>query len=156
MRRFTFLLALLLALSPLTAADASVRNCNVTLVNQQVCRDAGNTVLFYDAPTAALIDLRSAIVEGNNYQDEIICASTRQFEPLLNSQPSKVLNAAGASQDGCTAGQVTANPQTDTEFADAVIDAYLRNLVIAWKHSQAVEQQDPSMIPTPDTGGGAP
>lgn len=148
---------ILAALVLLLAAPvyASSRSCNVTLVNQGVCRDSGNLVLFYDAPGSAFADLRDAILEEYNYQGEVVCAPSRQYQPLLNGQPSKVLSAAGQAQDGCpTVGQPTPNPQGTAEFADAVIDLELRNRVIAWKHNAAQDAaNDPTTIATPDVGG---
>lgn len=147
------LLALAIALLVPLAADAANRSCNLTLVNQQVCRESTNFVLFYDAPVVSFADLRDAILDEYNYQTEIVCASTRQFEPLLNGQNSKILTAAGAATDTCSVGTVTANSQGTAEYADAVIDYELRNRVIAWKFASAQEAaNDPSTIPTPDTG----
>lgn len=157
MRRFTLTLtAALVALLALPAL-AGNRSCNTTLVSQNVCRSSTNFVLFYDAPAAAFADLRDAILDQYNYQDEVVCASTRQFEPLLNGQPSSILTAAGASTDSCSVGQPTANPQGTAEYADAVIDYELRNRVIAWKHAAAqAAADDIQSIETPDVGGGNP
>jgi hypothetical protein len=154
MKRLALIALTLVILVP-TVADASSRSCNTTLVSQNVCRDSTNLVLFYDAPASAFADLRDAILEGENYQDEVVCAPTRQYDPLLNGQASKVLNAAGQAEDSCpTVGQPVANPQGTAEFADAAIDRYLRNLVIAWKHNSAQEAaNDPTSIETPDGGG---
>jgi hypothetical protein len=122
-------------------------------VGQGICRQSTNFVLFYDAPASAFADLRDAILAEYNYQDEVVCASTRQFEPLLNGQPSKLLSAAGASADSCSVGSVVSNPQGTAEFADAAIDFENRNRVIQWKHNTAIEEAgDPTTIPTPDVG----
>lgn len=147
------LIIVLLALLIAAPALASNRNCTSALVTGGLCRDVGNWLIYYDAPTAALADLRDAILDEYNYQTEIICASSRQFEPLLNGQSSKILNAAGATTDSCTVGQVTANPQGTTDYADAVIDYEMRNRVIQWKINEAQEvANDPTTIETPDTG----
>jgi hypothetical protein len=152
MRRLTLLLLGLLLALP-CAAFAGNRSCNTTLVGQSVCRSSTNLVLFYDAPGSAFADLRDAIAAEYNYQDEVVCASSRQFEPLLNGQSSSVLSAAGAATDSCSVGSVVANPQGSGEFADAVIDMELRNRVIQWKHNTAVEEAaDPTAIETPDVG----
>ena len=152
MRRLTLLLLGLLLSLP-CAAFAGNRSCNTTLVGQSVCRSSTHFVLFYDAPATAFADLRDAILAEYNYQGEVVCASTRQFEPLLNGQPSKILTAAGAVTDSCSVGQVAPNPQGTAEFADAAIDYELRNRVIAWKHAQAqAAAADPTEIPTPDVG----
>lgn len=136
-------------------ADASSRSCNTTLVNQQICRSTDHLVLFYDAPGAAFADLRDAILEEYSYSDMLVCTTARQFEALLNGQPSKVVSSAGQAQGDCTTvGAVAPNPQGTAEFADAVIDLELRNRVIAWKHAQAqAASSDPTSIPTPDVGG---
>lgn len=151
MRRLVFSLTLALAALP---ASASNQLCNATLVTQGVCRSATNTVLYYDAPTATLVDLRDAIAGLENYQTQVTCRATRQFDTLENGQPSKVLVAAGVDVDLCVLGTVVTNPQTSTQFADAIVDRLLRNKVIRWKHQVAVSQaSDITTIPTPDVGG---
>lgn len=148
------LVTILLAVSLLPSiSEAGNRSCNTTLVSQQICRESTNLVIFYDAPPSAFAELRDAILDQYNYQAQIVCAPTRQFEALLNSQPSKILVAAGANMDGCSVGAVVNNPQGTAEYADAVIDYELRNRVIQWKHNQAQEAaSDPNTIPTPDVG----
>jgi hypothetical protein len=151
MRRLITLLVLAaLAAAPSFAAN---RACNSTLVSQTVCRNATNLVLFYDAPLAAFQDLRDAIVTVENYQSQVNCTATRQFDQLTNGAPSKVLVTAGVTPDGCTLDTQVANPQTTGDFADAIIDRLLRNKVIAWKFQAALDAvEDITTIPTPDTG----
>lgn len=150
MKRFLALLAVLLIAAPAWGAN---RSCNTQLVLDGVCRDSANLLLFYDAPSPSFIDLRDAIAQQENYQLEIICASSRQFQPLLNGSASSVLTAAGQTVDSCTVGAVVSNPQSAGGFADAVIDRDLRNRVIQWKlNSAQVAADDPTSIPTPDTG----
>lgn len=151
MRRLALILLLALAAAPLSA---SWKACNGTLMTQNVCRALGNTVLFYDAPTAALIDLRDAIVAQENYQATVRCTDVRSFVTLANGQPSKILATAGVVADSCTLNATVANPQSTTDFADAVIDRYLRNYVIEFKHRGAVTAVPAiSTISTPDVGG---
>lgn len=153
MRKYLALTALLILVTvPLVAGN---RSCNTTLVGQGVCRQSTYTVLFYDAPSSALIDLRDTMLAEGNYQDEIICvAGARQYAQLSNGQPSRVLNAASASTDSCTAGQPTTNPQGTTEFADAWIDKLLRDKVINYKFNVAQQQAgDITEIGSPDVGG---
>lgn len=155
MRKTIAVLAVATALLSLTLpALAANRSCNLTLVGQGVCRDSTNYVLAYDAPVGHFADLRDAILSEYNYQTEVVCAPTRQYEPLLNGANSDVLTTAGQAQDGCpTVGQPVANPQGTADYADAVIKLELQNRVIAWKHAAAQDAaNDPSTIGTPDVG----
>lgn len=152
MKRLTlFAMFLFASTAPSWAAS---RSCNITLVNQAVCRASDNLVLFYDAPAFAFADLRDALVSEFNWQAEIVCAPSRQWEPLLNGNNSRVLSAAGQAEDGCpTVGQPVANPQGAAEFADAQIDSWLRNKVIAYKHNLAQQSADDiTSIDDPDVG----
>jgi hypothetical protein len=118
-------------------------------------RAVGNLLLWYDAPVEAFVDLRDALAAEGNWQAEIVLAPTRQFEPLLNGAPSRILSAAGKDVDfpAGTVGQPVANPQDAGEFADAYLEKWFRDKIIAWKHNQAVEQSGgPETIPTPVAG----
>lgn len=152
MRKIVAIVLVLLAAAPL--ALAANRTCNLTLVGQGICRQSSNYVLAYDAPVAHFADLRDAILDEYNYQSEVVCAPSRQYEPLLNGTNSDVLTAAGQAQDGCPAvGQPVANPQSTADYADAVIKLELQNRVISWKHAQAQDAaSDPTTITTPDVG----
>lgn len=131
-----------------------VKTVNGTMVAGGIGREIGNTLIWYDGNTAALGELRDAIVSEGNYQTEIVLAPTRQYDPLLNGQPSRVLSAAGKDVDypAGTVGQPVANPQDPVGFADAWIEKYLRDKVIAWKHNQAQVEADVTAIPTPSMG----
>lgn len=155
MRKTLAFLALAAALLSLALpALAANRTCNLTLVGQGVCRESTNYVLAYDAPVAHFQNLRDAILDEYNYQTEVVCAPTRQYEPLLNGTNSDVLTAAGQAQDGCpTVGQSVTNPQGTADYADAVIKLELQNRVIAWKFAAAqAASSDPTTIGTPDVG----
>lgn len=131
-----------------------IRSGNATLLAQGVCRNTANLILYYDAPAASFADLRDAIADEYNYQDELVLISgQRQYVPLANGQPSGILSAAGAADgDQGTVGQPVPNPQGRAEFADAVIEKELRDRVIQWKLTPA-PAPDPNTIPTPDVGG---
>ena len=154
MRNTTAVLLALTALVVAPPADATNRSCNLALVGQLVCSDSTHYVLAYDAPPAAFADLRDAILDEYQYQDDVVCATTRQYEPLINGQPSAILAAAGVSSADCvTVGSVVPNPQSTADYADAVIEYELRNRVIQWKHNAAQDAAaDPTTIPTPDIG----
>jgi hypothetical protein len=145
------LAALLLTAAPALAAN---RTCNLTLVGQGICRDSTHYVLAYDAPVSHFADLRDAVLDEYGYQTEIVCGTSRQYEPLLNGTNSDVLSAAGQSQGDCsTVGQPTANPQSSADFADAVIKMEMQNRVIQWKYNAAQEAAgDVTQVPTPDVG----
>jgi hypothetical protein len=118
-------------------------------------RAVGNLLLWYDAPVEAFVDLRDALAAEGNWQAEIVLAPTRQFEPLLNGAPSRILSAAGKDVDfpAGTVGQPVANPQDAGDFADAYLEKLFRDKIIAWKHNQAVEQSGgPENVPTPVAG----
>lgn len=132
-----------------------IKTVNSTMVAAGLGREIGNTLLWYDGPTAAFAELRDAIVAEANYQSEIVLAPTRQYEPLLNGDDSRILNAAGKDVDypAGTVGQPVANPQDAGEFADAFVEKWMRDKIIAWKHNQAQEAaSDPTAIPTPVAG----
>lgn len=144
-----FVAAVLLA-APGFAAN---RTCNATLVTQGVCRQNANLLLYYDAPSASFIELRDAMIARHPRPANVQCTAERSFEPLLNGQPSKILATAGVVTDSCTLNTSIANPQTTGDYADAVIEMELRNIVIRWKNQAAVEAVPlPSTIPTPDFG----
>lgn len=132
-----------------------VRTVNSTMVTGGIGRAVGNLLIWYDGDPAGFVELRDAIASEGNWQEEIPLAPTRQYEPLLNGQPSRILSAAGKNVDypTGTVGQPVANPQDAGEFADAWIEMLLRNKVIAWKHNQAVAQAGGvEQIPTPQAG----
>jgi hypothetical protein len=148
-----FVAALLLLIAD--PALAGNRDCNnQALVSGGLCDTTTNWLLFYDAPLAALQDLKDAIIAQYGYETEVVCAPNRQYEPLLNDAPSGVLVAAGVGQGDCSVvGQPTANPQSDTNFADAYIELELRNRIIAYQHNQAqAAADDVTQVPTPDVG----
>lgn len=132
-----------------------IKTVNSTMVAGGLGREIGNLLLWYDGPPAAFGELRDAIADEANYQTEIVLAPTRQYEPLLNGQPSRILNAAGKDVDypAGTVGQPVANPQDSGEFADAFIEKGFRDKIIAWKLNAAVEASGgPENIPTPVAG----
>lgn len=132
-----------------------IKSVNSTMVAGGIGREVGNLLIWYDGPVAAFGELRDAIVTEGNWQAEITLAPTRQYEPLLNGQPSRILNAAGKDVDypAGTVGQPVANPQDGGAFADAFIEKWFRDKIIAFKHAQAVEQSGgPEQVPTPVAG----
>lgn len=148
-------LSLLLALVFCHDASAIVKSCNTQAVTYGICGAVDNLVLCYDAPQAIFVDLRDAMGWKHNYQTQVTCASSRQFEPLMNGAPSKVLAVAGVSSGDCTSGQVgqaVNNPQDKGAFADAILQLQQRNLIIEYKTWLAQQQIDPVNVPTPAVG----
>jgi hypothetical protein len=132
-----------------------IKTVNSTMVAVNVGREVGNLLLWYDGPLSAFLELRDALADEGNYQSEIVLAPTRQYEPLLNGQPSRILSAAGKDVDypSGIVGQPVANPQDEGEFADAFLERILRDKIIAWKFNAAQESSSgPESIPTPVAG----
>lgn len=141
-------LALSLALAP---AWASNRTCNTDLVVDGACVDSTSILLHYEASIAGWSAIVDAFAADQNWQPELICAPSRQFEPLLNGQPSNILSAAGVAEDGCTSGQVTSNPQSQGDFTDAVILRIIQDAVIQHQLDEATASAgDPTTISTPE------
>lgn len=134
-----------------------IRSVTSGMVAGGLGRQVGNLLLWYDAHPSVFVDLRDAINDEHNYQAEIPLAPSRQFHPYLNGQPSQVLVAAGVAQGDGPAGSIgqpVANPQDAGEHADAQLERYLRDKVIAYRFQLAQQQAGGvEQIPTPDVGG---
>lgn len=148
----TQIVLVLVLLSLAGVAVAKEGPCTAAMVTAGLCRDAANRWLCYDSSTANAVRLRDAIALRYQWPATVPCESVRRFRPLLNGADSRVLVAAGVSADSCALGTTIANPQTETDFADRMIEKLLRDIVIASENQTSLDAVDPATVPDPDVG----